>query len=646
MDAHDLRPPGTTTVPRAGRALVIAPHADDDVIGCSGTLDLLRERGCEISVLFLTDSSGGDEPVADPAAYAAVRRAEAAAGLAVLGIVDLAFRDLPDGRLADHVEAAAEAIADALLRHRPELVFAISPLESTADHRAAFWALHRVLSPLRGGTELDEAVRDCRVLLYDINHPGYPDVLVDVSDRMDRVEAAIRSHSSQLERHNYLDAALGMRRYRTLSLGPEVAAAEGFRSLRPADFTASGPAGLVQRLGGSPRLAVVRQGPRLSVVVRTRDRPELLAEALGSLAAQSYRRAEVVVVNDGGATPELPEGHPLELRLVDLPANRGRGPAADAGVEAATGDWIAFLDDDDLAEPDHLEVLAGLAGAAGTRVAYTDAAVGVYELGPAGWREVERRLPYSRDFDPDLLLVDNYIPFNTVVIERQLLADAGKVDSGLEFFEDWDLLIRLAQRTPFRHLRRVTCEYRHFRGGGHHVLGERPDARGDFLAAKATVIGRYRELLTPDRVARVVGRLREEAVVASEAAGGQRSEAEHARRERAEWEDRWHRLNGELHALRAEHDRLGADHRELGRIHAEVAADRDRLAASAAEQAGRLAEIGRVEEMVRESLAERDGQLTGAYREIERLNALVQTMEGTRAWRLHRFVEKLRGRRG
>ncbi len=633
-------------MPRAGRALVIAPHADDDVIGCAGTLDVLREGGCEIAVLLLTDSSGGDEPVDDPAAYAATRRAEAVAGLAVLGIDELAFGDLPDGRLADHVDAAADAIAGALLRHRPELVLAISPLESTADHRAAFAALHRVLSPLRGGTELDDAVRDCRILLYDINHPGYPDVLVDVSDRMDRIEAAIRAHASQLERHNYLEAALGMRRYRTLSLGPEVTAAEGFRSLRPSDFATSGPAGLVQRLGGAPRLAVVRQGPRLSVVVRTRDRPELLAEALDSLAAQSYRRAEVVVVNDGGATPALPADHPLELRLVDLPTNRGRGPAADAGIEAAAGDWIVFLDDDDLAEPDHLEVLAGLAGAAGTRVAYTDAAVGVYELGPSGWREVDRRLPYSRDFDPDLLLVDNYIPFNTVVIDRSLLAEVGPVDSGLEFFEDWDLLIRLARRTPFHHLRRVTCEYRHFRGGGHHVLGERPDARADFLAAKATVIGRYRKLLSPDRVARVVGRLRQEAVAASEAAAAHLAELHTQRHGRAEWEERWHRLNGELHALRAEHERLAGDHRELHRIHGEVAADRDRITAAAAEQAGRLAELGRVEERVRVSLAERDGQLGDAYREIERLNALIRTMEATRAWRLHRFLGRLRGHRG
>ena len=291
-------------------------------------------------------------------------------------------------------------------------------------------------------------------------------------------------------------------------------------------------------------------GPTISVVVRTKDRPALLAEALASLAEGTYRRAEVVVVNDGGAPPELPEDFPLPLRRVDLAEDLGRAEAANAGVAAATGEWIAFLDDDDLAAPEHLAVLAGAASAAGVRAVYSDAAVVTYELadssgadGAGGWREVERRLPYSRDFDPDLLLVDNYIPFNTILFERSLLdeldrvpakagtgpADSGPFDPSLPIFEDWDFLIRLAARTPFHHVRRVTCEYRHFRGAGHHALGDRPRERADFLSLKARVIAKHREHLPPERLARVVDRLRAEAVEAAEAAA---ATAAAARRDR------------------------------------------------------------------------------------------------------------------
>jgi hypothetical protein len=77
-------------------------------------------------------------------------------------------------------------------------------------------------------------------------------------------------------------------------------------------------------------------------------------------------------------------------------------------------------------EPDHLEWRAWCAAAVLPVV--SDAAVGVYELGPEGWQRVERRLPYSRDFDPDLLALDNYIPFNTLLMRRDLVREAGPFD--------------------------------------------------------------------------------------------------------------------------------------------------------------------------------------------------------------------------
>ena len=147
--------------------------------------------------------------------------------------------------------------------------------------------------------------------------------------------------------------ALGLRSLRTASLPPSVTAAEGYRRVTVDDFRTLGRAAMIRRLGGVPELHDVVDGPRISVVVRTKDRPQLLAEALQSLAAGSYRRVEVVLVNDGGEPPTIPVDLPLDVVRVDLPVNRGRAGAANAGVEAATGDHVAFLDDDDLAERSH-----------------------------------------------------------------------------------------------------------------------------------------------------------------------------------------------------------------------------------------------------------------------------------------------------
>jgi GT2 family glycosyltransferase/LmbE family N-acetylglucosaminyl deacetylase len=505
-------PPGVTERVTAERVLVVAPHYDDEVLGCGGLLAQLSAAGARIEVLFLTDGSGAGEPGTGEA-YGKRRAEEAERVATVLGVGALHHAGLPDGALDAHVEAAAHALEACLEQLRPDLVLAPSPLEVSSDHVAACRALHRVL----GRSRLPEFAQQLRVLLYEVNHAMHPDLLVDVSAEVPRIEAAMACYASEQARHDYLGAALGLRRYRTLTLTPAVTHAEAYRRLEPADLALRSFAELSAALGGRARIESAREGPLVSVIVRTHDRPELLAEALASVAAGSYRSVEIVLVSDGGPPGAVPADYPLPVRRVDWIDRRGRAAAAQAGIEAAHGDYVAFLDDDDLFAPEHVDTLVALACSTGARVAYTDAAVGIYEVRPDGHRAcVERRLPYSRDFDRDWLLVDNYIPFNTVLVERELLAKVGPVDEGLEVFEDWDLLIRLAAEVPFRHLPRVTCEYRHFRGATHHALAAGAMPAPDFLAARARILGKHWHSLDPPLLSRVVTKLREEAVQAGE----------------------------------------------------------------------------------------------------------------------------------
>lgn len=632
-----LQPPGWTERVRAASALVLAPHYDDEVLGCGGLASQLASAGAAVRVLFLTDSGGGAEAVADREAYRRRRREESARACEILGLAGCDHLDLSDGALEHHLDAAVEGIRRAILTQRPELLLVPSPLEVSRDHRAAFAALHRLLSPLRDGHPDQEPLRGSRILLYEVNHPAYPDLLVDVGPERETLERAMAAYASQEERHPYWNAGLGLRRFRTLSLPPGVEMAEGYRRLRVEDLTTRSLAQLVRHLGGWPEIHEIREGPRVSVVVRTRDRPRLLAEALESLAAGAYRRAEVVLVNDGGAPPAVPAGFPLPVVRVDLAESRGRAGAAEAGIAAATGDYVAFLDDDDLAAPEHLATLAGLVSAAGVRVAYTDAAVALYELDGEGWVCRERRLPYSRDFDRDVLLVDNYIPFNTLLIERGLFAAAGPFDPALPFFEDWDFLIRLSGLTPFHHLAQVTCEYRHFRGGGHHIFGERPRERADFLEVKARVLAKHAGSLTPGLLARAVDTLRAELVAEREERAGARQDLAALRadlaglqgdlaalsrdqqavtRERFLWEERYHALNGELAILRDEHAKLQEDsRREIQRLY---------------DEEGKL----------RAAVEDQTAHLARTYAEIERLNGLIREMEATRAWRVHQWWQR------
>jgi len=596
-------PPGSTEDVHADSALVLAPHYDDEVLGCGGLVSRLTSRGANVEVLFLTESGGEFTVGEERRTYAARRKAEAAQAGEVLGIAGAKHLDLLDGHLAQHQDDLVTAFRAALLAERPELLLVPSPLEASADHRATFQALHRLLGGVRRDDDLWSVVQGLRVLTYEVNHPQHPHLLVAIDEQVEILARAMACYQSQQERHDYLGARLGLARFRTLTLPPEVQHVEAYCQLTLTEFTSRSPARLVAHLGGAPELLRVEEGPQISVIVRTLDRPRLLAEALASLAASTWRRVEVLVVNDGGTPPELPTDFPLSCRCIDLPENRGRSAAANAGMAAASGEYIAFLDDDDLVDPEHLETLAGLVQGGLVKVAYSDAAVGVYQFGEGGFALRERRLPYSRDFDRDLLFFDNYIPFNTLLIERKLALEVGEFDPQLPFFEDWDFLLRLAARTDFHHLPKVTCEYRQFRGGGHHILGDSPRQRADFLERKAEVIARHAEGWGAETISRVVDRLRAETVAGHEEVS---------------------RLVEELGGYYGLNGRLTSAERHCENL--EVSERRSRE-----EMRETVVVLRKVEELNLETFAE-----------IERLNELVRAMESTRAWRLHQWWQRLK----
>jgi hypothetical protein len=210
--------------------------------------------------------------------------------------------------------------------------------------------------------------------------------------------------------------------------------------------------------------------PLVSIVVRTRNRPLGLREALASLAAQTWPALEVVVVNDGG-TPvrslveEALAPTASAWTLVEWPDNRGRERAGNAGLATARGEYLGFLDDDDVLYPEHVSVLmAHFAAHPDARVGYTDAYQATQEpdaSAASGYRTLSRELVLSWDVNPEEFRRQNWIPLHCVLFHRACLAAVGGLDETLRRLEDWDFLLRLSWRFPMAHLKRVTAEYRH-----------------------------------------------------------------------------------------------------------------------------------------------------------------------------------------
>jgi len=250
----------------------------------------------------------------------------------------------------------------------------------------------------------------------------------------------------------------------------------------------------------------------VSVVVRTKDRPRLLAQALDSLAKQTHQPLEAVVVNDGGAGVEDVVGAfagRVTYRLVDLHPGRGRSAAANAGIAAAVGAWIAFLDDDDLLVPDGVATLVAAAeGRECVPYGRVDAYFHPADAAPRLFRV------FNHPFDASLLLFENYIPFNACLIPAALLRALGGLDERLECFEDWDLFLRLSDRVPFRHVDDQVAEYRIFdqafitgRGGQEH------QHRG-----RVAVFTKHAHRYTPEALSRMQYAVKVDAAAAEHAA--------------------------------------------------------------------------------------------------------------------------------
>ena len=585
---------------RGERLLVLAPHPDDEVIGCGGLVaQHLRERRAVRIVIATDGAEGGDT---------AVREEESRRGVARLGDAEVEFLRFPDRNLGADVRPG---IREQLLAFHPDLILVPAPGEIHPDHSALARAF---IDVVQGDETLFAELAVARVAFYEVSQPLRPNAIVDISDVAELKYAAIAEHASQLAVRDYVSYARGLNAYRAMTLPPGTKYAEAY-------FVVDLPSLRTTPLSGLGGIEVMHEAVPVSVVIRTKDRPALLAEAIASVRATGYL-CEIVVVNDGGA--------PVELECVTLvqhDVSRGRSEAANEGVHAASNAFIAFLDDDDLFYPEHLQTLAN-ATRAPHAAWYTDA-VSAFVRGA----ETRKRLRlYAQDYDRELLLVDNYIPLPTLLIPRDSFLDLGGFDPEFDLFEDWDFLIRLSQKGSFLHVPRVTCEIRHFEGGSSLVLAA-PEGSEQFREAKLRVWRKYSSLLGPEVFATVFERqkrrmnaLYSEVVEAKGLADDLQRGTARSVRESVESQNtinaymlRVRELEGSLAALQA-------------------------LVPALTEKAVEVERLTRQNEELTAVNALTSAELERTRVEIARLNGLLEMIYRSRTWKLHTVLEKARGR--
>ena len=240
-----------------------------------------------------------------------------------------------------------------------------------------------------------------------------------------------------------------------------------------------------------------RDDPMVSVIIPTYNRPQLLNEALASVAQQTYRDLEVIVVNDGGVSvQDIIDRQDKEIDIIYIEHQEKRGPAAarNSALRKARGKYIAYLDDDDIFYPNHLETLINYLEGTGYSVAYSDSMQAFKKLDGPVSQIVTKKPAFGQNFDKNRLLVENYIPVINVVHRRDCIEEVGLFDEGLRTHEDWDLWIRMSQKFDFCHIRRKTAEFRTYLGSS----SLRVSNRADFERTMRIIHSRYSKLaVTP-----------------------------------------------------------------------------------------------------------------------------------------------------
>jgi len=202
--------------------LVIAPHPDDETIGCGGALCLHAARGDRVTVVFLTSGELGLKGRAPEKAWQ-IRESEARAAGRILGVARLEFFRLPDWTVGDHVKSGARLLLPILKAERPEMIYLPHPRDWHPDHQAALPLLRAAWRGVRRPA--------VELRAYEVWTP-LPDFdrVEDISRVMPRKLRALRAHRSQLGEFDYERAVRGLNQFRG-ALAGKCSCAEVFQTI-------------------------------------------------------------------------------------------------------------------------------------------------------------------------------------------------------------------------------------------------------------------------------------------------------------------------------------------------------------------------------------------------------------------------------
>lgn len=217
----------------------------------------------------------------------------------------------------------------------------------------------------------------------------------------------------------------------------------------------------------------------ISVIMPAWNRADRIAAAIRSVLAQSHRKFELLVVDDGSTdgTAEIAAAFTSDPRVKLIQgAHGGVSAARNLGLEAATGEIIAYLDSDNSWKSWFLDVMALFMTAEGLDTAYSGIALRDELNQLTGYR--------GDDFDWDACLAENYVDLNAFAHRRALTDQLGLFDTHLRRMVDWDLILRLTKGRTTGYAPFVGCEYHDAKSDTGRITVSQPAAFQALVRAK------------------------------------------------------------------------------------------------------------------------------------------------------------------
>lgn len=196
---------------------------------------------------------------------------------------------------------------------------------------------------------------------------------------------------------------------------------------------------------------------KVSAIITTHNRLSLLKRAVDSVNNQSYDNIELIVVDDHSSDGSVEWCIDYNVTVIQSPL-RGGNVARNIGIRHATGNYIAFLDDDDYWYEDKIAKQVRLAESSGCAVIYCGIRKTIKQNDEWRYEYIYPRTVNTGDVS-HRVLQEIFTVTSALMVKRELLMSVGLFDENLNFWQEYELCIRLAQKSAFNAVDEILVDY-------------------------------------------------------------------------------------------------------------------------------------------------------------------------------------------